>query len=255
MFRTRESMAPRRPSVAGLATFTGLGRGLLAFGIGLSVGVGCANSDAMLERSRRREAIDGNGVACRSGIEEPCYSGAKTTRGRGACKAGRTVCRDDGTLAECTGEVLPAAETCNSVDDDCDGIVDNGFERDGALCFFGGAKGACRTQGKWHCSQDGASSQCDATVVRPVAETCDGVDNDCDGQVDNDSIPAAEATCSTGLAGVCAAGTYQCVTGAKTCIQDIKPGPEICNGKDDNCNNTVDEDCVSEEAAKKQLGG
>lgn len=227
----------------------------VAFIMGLAVGVGCASSDAMLEKKRRRQAIEGGGIACRPGIEEECYSGPKTTRGRGACKPGRTVCRDDGTLAECSGEILPAAESCNSADDDCDGIVDNGFERDGALCFFAGAKGACRTQGVWHCAADGKSSKCDAEIVKPTAETCDGIDNDCDGQADEDSIPAAEAACSTGKAGVCSGGTFQCVNGKKSCIQDIKPGPEICNGKDDNCNNTVDEDCVSEEAAKKQMSG
>jgi len=231
------------------------GRAALAFLVGLSVGVGCASSDAMLERKRRRQAIEGGAQQCRPGIEEPCYSGPKETRNRGACTDGKTVCRDDGTLAECSGEVQPSAELCNTLDDDCDGIVDNGFERDGALCFFAGAKGACRTQGKWHCSEDGKSSQCDAKVVKPTAETCNGIDDDCDGQTDEDSIPAAEAKCTTGKAGVCEAGTYQCVNGKKQCIQDVKPGPEICNGKDDNCNNTVDEDCVSAEEAKKQMGG
>jgi hypothetical protein len=38
-------------------------------------------------------------------------------------------------------------------------------------------------------------------------------------------------------------------------VQNIKPGPEICNKLDDNCNGDVDEDCVSAEAAKKQLSG
>jgi len=209
----------------------------------------------MLEKKRRAAAIEGGGVACRPGIEEPCYTGSKATQGRGVCKAGRTTCRDDGTLAECEGQVVPTDELCNSLDDDCDGIVDNGFERDGALCFFAGAKGVCRTSGKWHCAADGKASQCDAEVIQPTAETCDGVDNDCDGQTDEDSVPAAESQCTTGKAGVCNAGTMQCVNAKKICIQDQKPGPEICNGKDDNCNNTVDEDCVSEEAARKQLNG
>jgi hypothetical protein len=34
----------------------------------------------------------------------------------------------DGTWGECVGEVLPQTETCNGLDDDCDGDVDNGFD-------------------------------------------------------------------------------------------------------------------------------
>ena len=196
----------------------------------------------MLERKRLEE----KGTECRPGIEEDCYDGPDGSLGRGACSAGRRVCKDDGTLGVCSGQVVPVAELCNNVDDDCDGIVDNGFERDGALCEFASAKGVCRTQGKWHCSADGTSSECDAKIVEPTPEVCDTLDNDCDGEVDEDSVPAAEKECSTGKAGVCGAGTNTCVNGRIRCVQNVQPGPEICNGYDDNCNNQIDEDCVKQ---------
>jgi hypothetical protein len=162
----------------------------------------------------------------------------------------------DGFWGRCEGETLPVAELCNAVDDDCDGILDNGFERDGALCFYVGAKGACRTRGHWRCSGDGTTSSCDAPRVQPTAETCDGIDNDCDGEVDNASVPRAEQECSTGKSGVCGPGTNTCVNATIRCIQRVQPGPEICNRLDDDCDGDVDEDCISpEEAARIRTGG
>jgi len=216
--------------------------GVIAFGVGLGVGLGCATSDQMLEKRRREEG----GTECRPGLEEDCYTGPEASLGRGACKSGRRTCKDDATLGECQGEVVPAGELCNKVDDDCDGILDNGFERDGALCEFASAKGVCRTQGKWHCSADGSKSECDAPIVTPKTEQCNTLDDDCDGQVDEESVPAAEQTCTTGKAGVCGAGTNTCVAGKVRCVQNVQPGPEICNGYDDNCNNQIDDDCIKQ---------
>jgi hypothetical protein len=217
--------------------------GTIAFGVGLGVGLGCATSDQMLERRRRD---DGGATECRPGMEEECYSGPEASLGRGACKSGRRTCNDDGTLGECQGEAVPVAEQCNTVDDDCDGIVDNGFERDGALCMFANAKGVCRTQGKWHCSADGSKSECDAPVVSPKDEICNTLDDDCDGQIDEDSVPLSEQACTTGKAGVCGAGTNTCVAGKVRCVQKVQPGPELCNGYDDNCNNQIDDDCIKQ---------
>ncbi|MCX4245704.1 MopE-related protein [Paraliomyxa miuraensis] len=216
----------------------------LGFGaaLGLLVGFACATSDQMLEKRRREE---GN-TECRPGMAEPCYTGPDGSLGRGVCKGGQRTCKDDGTLGECTSQIVPTAELCNGADDDCDGIVDNGFERDGALCEFANAKGVCRTQGKWHCSADGTKSECDAKIVSPSAETCNGLDDDCDGEIDEDAVPKAELECSTGKAGVCAKGTNTCVNGKVRCVQDVQPGPEICNGYDDNCNNQIDDQCVKQ---------
>ncbi len=202
----------------------------------------------VLEKQRRHEEMQG-GAQCRSGVTEECYSGPQGTLGRGACKLGERTC-EDGSWSECRNEVVPTAELCNRVDDDCDGIVDNGFEREGALCFYKGAKGACRTEGKWRCSADGTSSECDAPLVKPTPEVCDGIDNDCDGEVDEDSVPQAEQACTTGKPGVCNAGTNKCVNGRVQCVQNVQPGMEICNDLDDNCNGVVDEDCVPAEKAK-----
>ena len=157
---------------------------------------------------------------------------------------GQRTCAD-GAWGECSGQVVASKDICNNVDDDCDGVVDNGFEREGALCFLQGAQGACRTQGRWECSADGTSSTCNAAIVKPQPELCNGIDDDCDGEVDEDAVPADAQACTTGKAGVCNAGTNKCVQSKIRCVQDTQPGAEICNGLDDDCNNSVDEDCAA----------
>lgn len=54
--------------------------------------------------------------------------------------------------------------------------------------------------------------------------------------------------------GECAKGKLQCKEGSLTCLSDYSPIDEVCNGKDDDCNGTIDEnipflgaDCVVEE--------
>jgi hypothetical protein len=65
---------------------------------------------------------------CTPNTRYACTTGAADTFGVGACKAGVATCAADGlSLGACAGAVLPVAEVCsNLVDDDCDGIVNDG---------------------------------------------------------------------------------------------------------------------------------
>ena len=220
-------------------------------------GSGCATSDQMLEPERELAEIQAKArvqAECKPGLEEPCYSGPEGSAGRGVCVEGMRSCNQDGLWEACSGESLPRRESCNRVDDDCDGIVDNGFEREGAICFRG--EGACKSRGAWACSADGTKAECSAEIIPPSAEICDGVDNDCNGTVDDGAIAGTGDECSTAKAGVCNAGTRTCVAGSMRCVQKVQPSVEICNQLDDDCDNQVDEDCISpEDAAKLQAGG
>jgi hypothetical protein len=77
-------------------------------------------------------AVDDGTDCCRSGEMSVCYSGPMGTAGRGICRAGARRCTVDGTPGTCMGEVLPRAESCNGLDDDCDGMIDE----DCAACLL-----------------------------------------------------------------------------------------------------------------------
>ncbi|MFO0683008.1 MAG: MopE-related protein [Sandaracinus sp.] len=75
--------------------------------------------------------VPGVGCACILGSTRACYGGAPGTRGVGTCHDGTNVCTSGSTgpewSAACNGEVQPVAEICgNHLDDDCDGVPDDG---------------------------------------------------------------------------------------------------------------------------------
>ncbi|MEW5847690.1 MAG: MopE-related protein [Myxococcota bacterium] len=169
--------------------------------------------------------------------------------GLGACRRqGVLVCSADRLGLECS--VAPgaagAAELCgNGIDDDCDGLVDEGFD-DGDACNNG--VGACQRPGVRICSPDGLTTVCNAAPgnPNPSGELCgNGADDDCDGQVDEGYDVGA--ACSAG-SGVCRrSGVKICTPNAlgTTCnvtAGNPNPAGELCgNSQDDDCDGAVDE--------------
>ena len=165
------------------------------------------------------------------GVGDPCSAGI------GACQApGRLQCDGAGGLACDAVPGVPGIETCNGVDDNCDGVADEGFGV-GDACAAG--LGVCHRNGHTICDLSGHVG-CDALAGDPTAETCNGLDDNCNGLVDDQPAGVGQA-CDTGLAGVCAAGTQSCEAGGLRCVPHVVPQVEACDGLDNDCNGLVDD--------------
>ena len=254
---------------------------------------------------------------CQAGDTRPC--GPEPV---GACRKGVQRCVDGKFETACTGAVQPTDETCNKLDDDCDGEVDEGagstwtVDADGdgfgsagvgaqtkVACappagFVGNASDCDDTSAAVHpdapevCEAAGVDEDCDGTVnegcgcstpgamtpccagrgvqtceavdggtalsacsVQPSDEVCNGLDDDCDGQVDEtlflpDAGPVAldggvaevDGGCTLGLGACAATGALSCANGALACgATPGTPSTEVCNGADDDCDGQVDE--------------
>ncbi|MBK8257206.1 MAG: putative metal-binding motif-containing protein [Polyangiaceae bacterium] len=165
-------------------------------------------------------AVD-EGCSCSAGTSQPCYSGPVGTADTGQCQAGSQSCQD-GVWGECKGEILPAPEICDTLDNNCDGKNDN-FDTG---CSAPEALGECK-KGSLVCV---AAENPECQPAPSSTETCDGKDNNCDGAVDNfvEGPACTVQTCS---------GKKACATGQEYCVVPT----ELCgNNVDDNCDGVKD---------------
>ncbi len=160
-----------------------------------------------------------------------------TACGAGVCSATGTETCSAGTWGNdtCTAK-LPVDEICNNIDDDCDGIIDNGLTRPTAC-----EAGACSATGTETCSA-GLWGNDTCIVKLPVDEICNNIDDDCDGIIDNGlTRPTAcgAGSCSATGTETCSAGLW----GNDTCTVKL-PVDDTCNNIDDDCDGQVDEDYI-----------
>ncbi|MBK7579760.1 MAG: hypothetical protein IPI67_06070 [Myxococcales bacterium] len=208
-------------------------------GTGGSGGTGAQDGGSGASDSGSDAGSDAGGE-CSGSDEQNCYSGTPGTDGVGECKAGKQKCQA-GQWGACEGEVVPAtAETCDSKDNDCNGLVDEALGQ--TTC----GKGVCQVTVE-NCVK-GVPQTC-TPKTGSATEKCDGVDDNCDGNIDEGCScqDGKTQTCYSGPSategvGLCKSGLQTC-TGGKwgTCQGEVVPTTEICDGKDNNCNNQDDE--------------
>jgi hypothetical protein len=158
--------------------------------------------------------------------------------------------------------VFPGAtEICNGIDDDCDGDADSELtepwfpdDDDDGYGDAGGMSLTCDPQDGWVENDDDCDDG-DADVYPGADEYCDGMDNDCDDEVDEGAaLDAPTWFADADADGYGDADTTAVACGAPSGYSDddtdcddsddaVFPGAdERCNGIDDDCDEAVDED-------------
>ncbi len=182
----------------------------------------------------------------------------------------------EGCWYQCT-PTNNGVEICDGLDNDCDNKIDDadpdlqtGDPAIGQSCQ-GGADGICANPANAGVNKCilGAIACCDVDsnntpaqdpnlpatgllngechgtvgpfVIHPGSdqETCNGLDDDCDGTVDDNVVDVGQA-CGSSV-GICNKGVNICVNGAPVCNGATMPSAtDPCNGVDDNCDGVID---------------
>lgn len=144
-------------------------------------------------------------------------------------------------------------EVCNRIDDDCDGRVDEGVLQDVYLDLDGDGRGGLTSTLEMRCASDAGYSvhhdDCnDASLVQApgIPEVCDGIDNDCNGMVDDNALAAPWYPDGDGDGFGAGTPVISCAppgvaysllgTDCNDSVGGVNPrAAEVCNGRDDDC--------------------
>jgi len=154
----------------------------------------------------------------------------------GQCTRGDRICAGNEQL--CVDAVYPSGEVCDSVDNDCDGDIDEGIYQPCSTACGEGIE-TC-SSGQW----------VSCTAPEPEIELCDGVDNDCDGELDEGCacIDGQVTLCRSNIIDRSSGAPVTCGVGVKMCDEHGMWGPcyffsaepEQCNNWDDDCDGNID---------------
>ena len=187
-----------------------------------------------------------------------------------ACTQPSGTSADDSDCDDGDASVSPAGtETCNEVDDDCDGDIDEGVESTYYLDADGDGYGdssrsteACSAP-SGYVSDDTDCDDLEAAANPGETEVCDDLDNDCDGHTDDADSSLDTSTGSTFYEDADGDGYGDASSTVDACEEPsgyteddtdcddtddaVNPGvSDICNGVDDDCDGTTDEDALAD---------
>ena len=249
-------------------------------------GEDCAEGRGCAEGFRCDEVlrdVDGASVVFEQCVPESGFCGDCVDNDRDGFGEGEG-CRGVDCADDDDARFEGAPELCNGLDDDCDDEEDEGFDLAtdtrhcgscGNACEAARAEVACEegvcaivsceegwtdTNGSF---EDGCENEC--TPTNEGVELCDGVDNDCDGEVDEDFdldsdplncrvcdnvclIPQGEPACVEGacVVAACDPGSVDLnglpEDGCEYACAPTEDPAEVCDGVDNDCDGVIDND-------------
>ena len=182
---------------------------------------------------------DGCSSTCQSeGVCQPsgaaCDDAAFCTVNDVCDQSGQCV----GSPRGCSDNNQCTLDSCNEVQDACENTPVPDGTPAGGTCGIG----ACQANAVC------VSGVETCTPGSPTAEVCNGLDDDCDGSVDEGN-PGGGAACDGSDSDLCQEGTTICTSGALVCSDNTGSTVDVCNGIDDDC------DAASADGSEDPLNG
>ena len=181
------------------------------------------------------DGVDNN---CNSAVDEG-YASQSSTCGVGACARTGTISCVNGAMQNSCAPGTPSASdaTCNAIDDNCNGAVDEGYVAQNTMCGVG----VCARSGVTFCMSGSVQNSCVPGVPAASDATCDGADDDCSGAADED-FGQETTTCTVN--GCNAHGVTMCTSSqvtdtcsiAPTCFAELN----CTDGSDNDGDNQID---------------
>ena len=181
---------------------------------------------------------------CGNGDDDDCDTmtdegfpdlGMPCSVGTGACHAtGVFVCSGTGLSTTCNatpGDPLP--ETCNGMDEDCDLLIDEGFNVNQA-CDSAADSDLC-LEGVYAC--DGAGGVMCTDGTGSTFDVCNGADDDCDPtSADGSEDGSVGVACDgAGDSDLCLDALTTCSGGGVVCVDNSPSTLDLCGNGDEDC--------------------
>ena len=198
--------------------------------------------NARADYQANEQRCDGLDNDCDGQIDESTDGASCERDAIGRCRQGRTRCERG--LLRCEPVSQVEREHCDGIDNDCDGRVDEEVvDQPLLLGVCANRPARCFGAAGWE------ADPLPPPGYEVIESRCDGLDNDCDGIIDESLNGLA---CETGLTNECAPGLLHCERGMLRCEPIISLEQEHCDGRDNDCDGAIDESLTAHRSPEQR---